>query len=232
MSGSRWTLRCATWNLGGLCMTRTPQSCRMRRRRRSLSLTLLKRHLALRERERCYTSWTTDAEISAKLYCVLGKAASDFNRRQHVPTVVSTEVDESKQVHRDATKDHNCIVAAIVQQVEEVSQRVVDDTRRSRGRLSQTQREAPCPQHPALIDHVGRTRLAMSCGSRDDSLSWNLSRVKQGSAIRADDIDHWIEGRCNVIVSREEGDERNKDRSFHESRVRPRGKEDRGEEVR
>ena len=72
-------------------------------------------------REMCETAWTTDAEISAKLYCVLEKAASDFNRRQHVPTVVSTEVDESKQVHRDATKDHNCIVAAVVQQVDEVS---------------------------------------------------------------------------------------------------------------
>ena len=64
---------------------------------------------------------TTDAEISAKLCCVLEKAASDSNRRQHVPTVVSTEVDESKLAHRDATKDHNCIVAAVVQQVEEVS---------------------------------------------------------------------------------------------------------------
>ena len=72
----------------------------------------------------------------------------------------------------------------------------------------------------------------MSYGSRDDSLCWNLSRVKQGSAIRADDIDHRVEGRNNVIASREEGDDRNKDRSFHESRVRPRGKEDRGEEAR
>ena len=61
-------------------------------------------------RERCDAAWTTDAET-----------ASNFNRRQHVPTVVSTEVDESKQVHRDATKDHNCVVAAVVQQVEEVS---------------------------------------------------------------------------------------------------------------
>ena len=52
--------------------------------------------------------------------------------------------------------------------------------------------------------------------------------MKQGSAIRADDIDHRAEGRCNVIASRGEGDQRNKDRSFHESRVRPRGKEDRG----
>ena len=68
-----------------------------------------------------------------------------------------------------------------------------------------------------LIDHVCRTRLAMSCGSRDDSLSWKMSRVKQGSAFRADDMDHRVEGRCNVIASREEGDERNKDRSFHES---------------
>ena len=71
----------------------------------------------------------------------------------------------------------------------------------------------------------------MSSGSRD-SLSWNLSRVNQGSAIRADDIDHRVEGRHNVIASREEGDERNKDRSFHESHVRPRGREDRGEEDR
>ena len=31
--------------------------------------------------------------------------------------------------------------------------------------------------------------LAKSCASRDDSLSWNLSRVKQGGAIRADDMD-------------------------------------------
>ena len=52
MSGSRWTLRCATWNLVGRCLTTTPQSCRVRRRRLRLSLTLLQRHLALRERER------------------------------------------------------------------------------------------------------------------------------------------------------------------------------------
>ena len=39
-------------------------------------------------------------------------------------------------------------------------------------------------------DHVGRTRLAKLCGSRDDSLSWNLSRVRQDGAIRADDMDH------------------------------------------
>ena len=39
-------------------------------------------------RERCDAAWTTDAEISAKLCCVLEKAASDLNRRQHVPTAV------------------------------------------------------------------------------------------------------------------------------------------------
>ena len=81
-----------------LHVTRTPQSCRMRRRRRSLSLgTLALREALSTERERCDTAWTTDAEISAKFFhCVLEKAASDFNRRQHVPTVVSTEVDESQ----------------------------------------------------------------------------------------------------------------------------------------
>ena len=34
--------------------------------------------------------------------------------------------------------------------------------------------------------------------------------MEQGGAIRADDMDHRIDGRCNVIASREEGDERNK----------------------
>ena len=52
--------------------------------------------------------------------------------------------------------------------------------------------------------------------------------MKQGSAIRGDDIDHRVGSRYNVIASREEGDERNKDRSFHESHVRPCGREDRG----
>ena len=35
------------------------------------------------------------------------------------------------------------------------------------------------PSHSALIDHVSRTRLAKSCETRDDSLSWNLSRVNE-----------------------------------------------------
>ena len=47
------------------------------------------------------------------------------------------------------------------------------------------------PSHAALNDHASRTRLAKSCGSRDDSLSWNLSRVKQGGAIR---VTTWIHG--------------------------------------
>ena len=41
------------------------------------------------------------------------------------------------------------------------------------------------------MDRVCRTRLAKSCGSRDDSLSWNLSRVKQCGAIR---VTTWIHG--------------------------------------
>ena len=36
------------------------------------------------------------------------------------------------------------------------------------------------------MDHVSQTRLAKYCGSRDDSLSWNLSRAKQGDTIRVD----------------------------------------------
>ena len=49
--------------------------------------------------------------------------------------------------------------------------------------------EMPDANH-SQTDHVGRTRLAKFCGSRDDSLSWNLSRVKRDGAIRADDMDH------------------------------------------
>ena len=50
------------------------------------------------------------------------------------------------------------------------------------------------------MDHVGRTRLAKSCESRDDSLSWNLSRVKQGGAIRADDMDPQDRGQVHVTA--------------------------------
>ena len=49
-------------------------------------------------------------------------------------------------------------------------------------------------RNSALLGHVGRTRLAKSCGSHNDSLSWNLSRVKQDGAIRADDMDHKAQG--------------------------------------
>ena len=35
---------------------------------------------------------------------------------------------------------------------------------------------------------------------RDDSLSWNLSRVKQGGAIRADDMDPQDRGKVHVTV--------------------------------
>ena len=36
------------------------------------------------------------------------------------------------------------------------------------------------------VDRVDRTRLVESCGSRDDSLIWNPSRVKQDETIRVD----------------------------------------------
>ena len=57
-----------------------------------------------------------------------------------------------------------------------------------------TEKESDHPEHPshaALMGHATRTRLAKSCGSRDDSLSWNLSRVKQGGAIR---MTTWVHG--------------------------------------
>ena len=50
-----------------------------------------------------------------------------------------------------------------------------------------TENESDHPEHPshaALKDHASQTRLAKSCGSRDDSLNWNLIRVKRGGAIR------------------------------------------------
>ena len=57
-----------------------------------------------------------------------------------------------------------------------------------------TEKDSDHPEHPshaAPMDHRCRTRLAKSRGSRDDSLSWNLSRVKQGGAIR---VATWIHG--------------------------------------
>ena len=59
------------------------------------------------------------------------------------------------------------------------------------------------------MDRVGRTRLAKSCESRDDSLSWNLSRVQQGGAIRADDMDPQDRGLVHVTARlNESGSER------------------------
>ena len=59
------------------------------------------------------------------------------------------------------------------------------------------------------MDHVGRTRLAESCESRDDSPSWTLSRVKQGGAIRADDMDPQERGQVHVTARlNESGSER------------------------
>ena len=59
------------------------------------------------------------------------------------------------------------------------------------GEEQNTEKESGHPSHAALKDHASRTRLAKSCGSRDDSLSWNLSRVFQGGAIRTAT---WIQG--------------------------------------
>ena len=73
---------------------------------------------------------------------------------------------------------------------------LVDDTETSRATHMLCVEEA---QNSALLGHVGRTRLAKSCGSRDDSLSWNLSRVKQDGAIRADDKDHKAEGARRAV---------------------------------
>ena len=39
------------------------------------------------------------------------------------------------------------------------------------------------------MDHVDRARLAEHCGSRDDSLRWDLSQGKQCEAIQVDDMD-------------------------------------------
>ena len=38
------------------------------------------------------------------------------------------------------------------------------------------------------MDRVDRTRLVGSCGSRDDSLSWILSRMKQDDTNRVDGV--------------------------------------------
>ena len=46
-----------------------------------------------------------------------------------------------------------------------------------------------------LRKHDGRTRLAETCGARDESPSSNLGRVKQGEAIQADVMKPRVDGR-------------------------------------
>ena len=82
------------------------------------------------------------------------------------------------------------------------------------GEEQDTEKESDHPEHPshtAPMDRVCRTRLAKSCGSRDDSLSWNLSRVKHGGAIRTTT---WIHGGEGV---RWRGGRRVADRTMHKS---------------
>ena len=84
--------------------------------------------------ERRNAARTTEAETSAKLCCVLEKITSDFNRSQHVAIAVSARVDDSKQIHREATKAHNCVVAAftVVQQEHNSQRKLLRLSRRSR----------------------------------------------------------------------------------------------------
>ena len=59
-----------------------------------------------------------------------------------------------------------------------------------RATLQQRSR-GPCfeGKDPRPDGYVGRARLAETCGSRDESPSSNLGRVKQGDAVRVDDMD-------------------------------------------
>ena len=45
------------------------------------------------------------------------------------------------------------------------------------------------------MEHDSRTRLAETCGTRDESASSNLGREKQGEAIRADVMKPQVGGR-------------------------------------
>ena len=56
-----------------------------------------------------------------------------------------------------------------------------------------------------LTDHVDRARLVESCGARDDSPSWNLSRAKQGNTIRADGMGPRGQGQVDVEESEKGG---------------------------
>ena len=50
-----------------------------------------------------------------------------------------------------------------------------------------------------LREFDNRTRLAETCGARDDSPSSNLGRVKQGEAIRADVMKPRVSGRWRDV---------------------------------
>ena len=56
--------------------------------------------------------------------------------------------------------------------------------------MTQSDRDMQCskPGNHCQVDHVDLARLAVHCGSRNGSLSWNLSRVKQDETVRVDDM--------------------------------------------
>ena len=53
-----------------------------------------------------------------------------------------------------------------------------------------------------LMEHDCRTRLAETCGTRDDSPTSNLGRGKQGDAIRADIMSPQADDRGPRLMSR------------------------------
>ena len=54
------------------------------------------------------------------------------------------------------------------------------------------------------LDRVDRARLVESCGTRDDSPSWNLGRAKQGGTIRVDGTSPRGRGQKDVKESEQE----------------------------
>ena len=109
-------------------------------------------------------------------------------RQQHIP-----EEDQAGHVQRTRSKmkyvqlyvkEHGDTPLCNVNRAEKGTVTLEEDQDEvpTVGEDRDTEKESDHPEHPshaAPMDHICRTRSAKSCGSRDDSLSWNLSRVKQ-----------------------------------------------------
>ena len=115
------------------------------------------------------------------------KSSRKLRRLQRSGGQVSPDLWRTTQPERESVPRHEVVV-----QVRRVLAEVATVKNTTAQHDLHWSSEPTVRKTPDQMDRVGRARLAASCGSRDDCLSWNLNRAKQGEA--KSEWTTWIHG--------------------------------------